>query len=758
MKILLGTILFVSLILLGVYITKSYREEHRLARTVGRVLIMTFIIVLVNMGTLFAPSERMCLIAYSIYFVATDWMLYYLFKFSTEYIGNVFEDFVKKSLMIFLLVADNIGLICNIFFGHLFGLKHVRVADADFYELETTSLFMIHFFIVLLLIFFCLITLYYRTFTSAAFYRKKYLLIAIILTILGVFHIQTLTSAIDVSIAGYIAEGICIYYCALVYTPQRLLPTTLAAVAEELSIGILVLDIEGKKIYKNRYARMLFDESEMLVDSQGEVLEKWCCDQYLKYAEEFSMERRYYRGGEERVLKIQLQRLVDERNQLQGGYYEIQDRTDEINKLKMERYQATHDSLTGLYNKTYFYEQAERYIKKHPDEELLMVCTDIKDFKMINDFFGMDIGDTILINFSKSIQEEKNGAVVYGRLGNDIFAMLIPKDKYREDLLVQEARDAFASCMNKSVMFPTINYIGVYEVKERDILVSMMCDRARLAITSIKGDYHTLVAYYDDALRDNILYEQELISQLQIAIQEGQLQMYLQPQMAADGKMLGAEALVRWMHPVKGQIMPGDFIPVFERNGLISDVDLFVWETACQQLRKWKDEGREDLYISVNISPKDFFFLDIHSIFMNLIEKYDIDPKTIKLEITETAIVMDFNRQLDLITRLRRNGFIVEMDDFGSGYSSLNMLKDIHVDVLKIDMAFLKKAKDEIRSRKILQMIISLSNQLGMPVITEGVETAEQVEFLTEMGCGMFQGYYFAKPMPVGEFESRYLA
>lgn len=336
--------------------------------------------------------------------------------------------------------------------------------------------------------------------------------------------------------------------------------------------------------------------------------------------------------------------------------------------------------------------------------------------------------------------------------------MLIPKEKYNEELLIREAREAFASCMNKSVMFPTINYLGVYEITERDIMVSMMCDRARLAIASIKGDYHKLVAYYDKELRDNILYEQELISELRNAIEEGQLQMYLQPQMDSDGNMLGAEALVRWMHPRKGQIMPGDFIPVFERNGLISDVDRFVWETACKQLKKRKDEGRENLYISVNISPKDFFFLDIHNIFMELIEKYEIDPKAIKLEITETAIVMDFNRQLDLITRLRNTGFVVEMDDFGSGYSSLNMLKDIHVDVLKIDMAFLKKARDEDRSRKILQMIIELSNQLGMPVITEGVETAEQVKFLTEMGCGMFQGYYFAKPMTVNEFEARYLS
>ena len=202
--------------------------------------------------------------------------------------------------------------------------------------------------------------------------------------------------------------------------------------------------------------------------------------------------------------------------------------------------------------------------------------------------------------------------------------------------------------------------------------------------------------------------------------------------------------------------MPNEFIPIFEKNGLIIDIDRYIWEMACRILRKWKEEGRDDVYISVNISPRDFYFLNVYQIFVELVEKYDIDPQNLKLEITETAVVMDLKRQLELITRLRQTGFIVEMDDFGSGYSSLNMLKEIHVDVLKIDMAFLKKAKDEERSKKILQMIIGLSKQLGMPVITEGVETAQQVEFLAEMGCDIFQGYYFGKPMSVQEFEAKY--
>ena len=254
-----------------------------------------------------------------------------------------------------------------------------------------------------------------------------------------------------------------------------------------------------------------------------------------------------------------------------------------------------------------------------------------------------------------------------------------------------------------------------------------------------------------------MLHEQELIADLDAALTEGQMKMYLQPQISAEGKMTGAEALVYWVHPEKGIISPGRFVPVFERNGLISDVDRYMWEQACVQLRKWKMEGRTDLYISVNISAKDLYYMNIYQVFLSLIARYQINPKNLKLEITESAIAMDFDRHLELIGKLRSIGFVVEMDDFGSGYSSLNMLKDINVDVLKIDMAFLRKGNDEEKSKKILKMIISLSKQLGMQVVTEGVEKEEQVQFLTEMGCDVFQGYYFNKPLDVETFEKIYL-
>jgi EAL domain-containing protein (putative c-di-GMP-specific phosphodiesterase class I) len=253
------------------------------------------------------------------------------------------------------------------------------------------------------------------------------------------------------------------------------------------------------------------------------------------------------------------------------------------------------------------------------------------------------------------------------------------------------------------------------------------------------------------------LYEKNLVSEFDSALEKGQFHMFLQPQTDADGNMLGAEALVRWIHPDRGMVPPGSFISVFERTGLIYKLDQYIWRCACERLQIWKDRGLTQYYISVNISPKDFYYLDIYSTFVDLINEYHISPENLKLEITETALMSDFDKQFMLMKRLREYGFHIEIDDFGSGYSSLNMLKDMPVDVLKIDMGFLRQTEHVKRSRIILETIVSLSKRLEMPVVVEGVETKEQLAFLKELECEAYQGYYFSKPISIDEFEKKYM-
>jgi EAL domain-containing protein (putative c-di-GMP-specific phosphodiesterase class I) len=219
--------------------------------------------------------------------------------------------------------------------------------------------------------------------------------------------------------------------------------------------------------------------------------------------------------------------------------------------------------------------------------------------------------------------------------------------------------------------------------------------------------------------------------------------------------LAGAEALVRWIHPVEGFMNPGQFIPIFEKNGQISEVDKYMWRCACELLADWKKRSIDN-FISVNVSPKDFYRLDVVSEFKSLVEEFGIDPVKLRIEITETAMTNDSVDMLKTISDLREYGFIVEMDDFGSGYSSLNLLKDINLDLIKIDMQFLKDSERNMKASLIIKNIINMSEDLGIDTLTEGVETAKQFEKLYDMGCRLYQGYYFSKPVPVEDFEKQW--
>jgi EAL domain-containing protein (putative c-di-GMP-specific phosphodiesterase class I) len=257
---------------------------------------------------------------------------------------------------------------------------------------------------------------------------------------------------------------------------------------------------------------------------------------------------------------------------------------------------------------------------------------------------------------------------------------------------------------------------------------------------------------------NRLVYEKSVLSDLDRGIEEGQFKMYLQPQIANTGKLVGAEAMVRWHHPRMGILMPADFIGIIEKRGFIYKLDRCMWEQAAHCLSIWQQRGIDDLTISVNVSTKDFYYTDLYKTFTNLVEQYNINPQRLNIEITETLFMTDMEEHNQTINQLKKYGFCIELDDFGSGYSSLNMLKDIDADIIKIDMAFLDETENVEKSQLIIRHIINMAKALNMKVITEGVSLKSHVEFLTEAGCDIFQGYYYSMPVIVDEFEDKYLS
>ncbi len=273
-----------------------------------------------------------------------------------------------------------------------------------------------------------------------------------------------------------------------------------------------------------------------------------------------------------------------------------------------------------------------------------------------------------------------------------------------------------------------------------------------LAARSIKGQYGKYFAIYDDTLRNQLLREQAITDSMESALSQNQFLVYLQPKYRIkDEVLVGAEALVRWNHPVWGFLSPAEFIPLFEKNGFITRLDRFVWEKACAVLHDWDERGYYPM--SVNVSRADIYNEDLADTLVKIIEKYDLDPSRLHLEITESAYTENPKQIIDTVTTLRELGFVIEMDDFGSGYSSLNMLNDMPIDILKLDMKFIRSEMAKPKSQGILQFIINLASWMNLSVVAEGVETKAQLLRLTEIGCDYVQGYYFAKPMPCQEFE-----
>lgn len=426
----------------------------------------------------------------------------------------------------------------------------------------------------------------------------------------------------------------------------------------------------------------------------------------------------------------------------------------EIKRIKKEQYIASHDSLTGLYNRESFFKKVEETIRKNPQKKRYMVCTNIKNFKLTNDLFGEEMGDKVLADQARLLMLAKHDECVFGRIGGDKFAMLIPKENFNPQLAVQNT--AKLQYLINDTNYKLHLAVGAYEIVDAQESAQVMCDKANMAIDSMQGDYSQVVAYYDERMLGRLVQEKNVLSEFDHALETGQFRMYLQPQVKNTGELSGAEAIVRWHHPSKGILMPADFIEIIEKRGYIYKLDRCMWEQAAAKLGDWKRRGIDDLCISVNVSTKDFFYIDLYKAFTGLVEKYDIDPGKFNIEITETVFIGDIKMHLAVIKKLREYGFHIEIDDFGSGYSSLNMLKNIEVDILKIDMAFLEETITTERTRIIIKAMIAMAKELGMEVITEGVRNEEHVAFLTEAGGDIFQGFYFNKPISVEEFETQY--
>ncbi len=413
--------------------------------------------------------------------------------------------------------------------------------------------------------------------------------------------------------------------------------------------------------------------------------------------------------------------------------------------------QMEHDRLTGLHSQAFFYQRVRQTLRQNPQGPYDLLCSNVKNFKFINEVFGLAVGDQILRLIARELRDGLPGEHFCGRLQADIFACMIRRDSMDLEAALNRATERIRG--ESGVKSFSMKW-GVYSITDLHIPIEQMCDRALLACNSIRGEYGRLLAFYNDELRQARLWEKTLEDGMEAALATRQFEIFYQPKFSLrSNRVCGAEALVRWNHPTLGFLLPESFMPLFERNGFITRLDQYIWEEAASAMREWELRGLPLVPVSVNVSRADIYNANLESVLLGIQKRYGIKPGLLHLEITETAYTEDHRQLCEEVTKLRNAGFTIEMDDFGSGYSSLNMLNELPIDILKLDMKFLKEDQERSKRRGILSFVVSLARWLDLQVTAEGVESAEQVEKLRSMGCNYAQGYYYAPPLPREEFE-----
>lgn len=404
------------------------------------------------------------------------------------------------------------------------------------------------------------------------------------------------------------------------------------------------------------------------------------------------------------------------------------------------------DDLTGLYTCEYFYRYVEQFDKYHPSTEMDAVCFDVNHFHILNERFGtakvaeilQSIADCLASVFSSS-----DGVLC--RMGEDTF------------LCYCHHRDDYPKILEKISSGCGIKMrAGIYASCDKNLDIQSRFVRAKIAADKISNAYSVFTSTFDETLLKEELFAEQLLEEFPKALEEKQFQVFFQPKYDIRGDkpvLSSAEALVRWFHPTLGMISPGKFIPLFEGNGLIAQLDEYVWRQTAERIADWKERLGISVPISVNLSRAEMYDSALVDTFEKITGDTGITPKDIYLEITESAYVSDSNQIVNRVSQLRDHGFFIEMDDFGSGYSSLNMISELPIDALKLDMLFIRNAFDKQNDTRMISIVIDIAEYLGVPVIAEGVETEEQYLALKKLGCAIIQGYYFSKPLPADEFE-----
>lgn len=718
------------------------------------IFVICAISAILLVYSLFLMSEfyNKALILFCVYKVCAIWTYYLTFSFNHAFTNTTKKLGFIKEFYFILCFIDSVLLLANARVNVIFDLVPEHTKAGFFYwGIKYTSKFGFHKLVCAILSFSSLALLISSIAKAPSYNKVKYvtILTSESLVLIANYVFNSLNLPLNISLLMLVASSIFIANYVNKDFSAPILIGPLSAITESINDIIFCYDSSENLIYANSAAKNVFKKSN---DNLENFAKEFRQNFLINRPTELSLK---LENGEERYYITEYKDFFISNSNI-GSYLRLQDKTKETLESRRKNYIATHDLLTGLFNRSGFFKKMQEALYQNTYKNPILICTNIKDFKLINTIYSEQVGDSVLQNQTEVIKRlPGHKKSIIGRIADDKFAILMEKQDFDKDIFEKVFNEV--SCIIEKTLYNIQIVAGIYEIYDKKDTIQSIYDKAKISLDAIKDSDNQIFSFYNPSMMEKMLKEKDIVNDFEKSLNEKQFSIQLQPVIDNDGNVLGAESVVRWNNPKYENLTPSSFLDVLERTSLIYKLDVYVWELVAKKLHEWKERGFSDRFISVNVSSKDKFFIDIIKTFSELIKKYDISPQNFKVEIRETAMLENPEKTIAIFSQLKKLGIKVYIDNFGTGFSSLNVLKDFIADGIKMDTSFLSESKVSGKNKIILQTMISMSSNLGMEFIAKGVESENQMLALSKMDCKLFQGFYFSKPLPVKTYEAKYL-
>lgn len=718
------------------------------------IFVICAISAMLLVYSLFLMSEfhNKALILFCVYKVCAIWTYYLTFSFNHAFTNTTKKLGFIKEFYFILCFIDSVLLLANARVNVIFDLVPEHTKAGFFYwGIKYTSKFGFHKLVCAILSFSSLALLISSIAKAPSYNKVKYvtILTSESLVLIANYVFNSLNLPLNISLLMLAASSIFIANYVNKDFSAPILIGPLSAITESINDIIFCYDSSENLIYANSAAKNVFKKSN---DNLENFAKEFRQNFLINRPTELSLK---LENGEERYYITEYKDFFISNSNI-GSYLRLQDKTKETLESRRKNYIATHDLLTGLFNRSGFFKKMQEALYQNTFKNPILICTNIKDFKLINTIYSEQVGDSVLQNQTAVIKRlPGHQKSIIGRIADDKFAILMEKQDFDKDIFEEVFNEV--SCIIEKTLYNIQIVAGIYEIYDKKDTIQSIYDKAKISLDAIKDSDNQIFSFYNPSMMEKMLKEKDIVNDFEKSLNEKQFSIQLQPVIDNDGNVLGAESVVRWNNPKYENLTPSSFLDVLERTSLIYKLDVYVWELVAKKLHEWKERGFSDRFISVNVSSKDKFFIDIIKTFSELIKKYDISPQNFKVEIRETAMLENPEKTIEIFSQLKKLGIKVYIDNFGTGFSSLNVLKDFIADGIKMDTSFLSESKVSGKNKIILQTMISMSSNLGMEFIAKGVESENQMLALSKMDCKLFQGFYFSKPLPVKTYEAKYL-